>query len=95
MPKKKQIDVDEWARVYEGLAHAFRLTILDVLRKEKRVSMADLRRAVSERYMDIETRNLQFHAFKMQMGGLVRIEREGSRDFVVLVRDVLSELEDA
>lgn len=88
MAKKKKIDMDEWARIHEALAHAFRLTILEILREEKRMSMADLRRAVAARYRDIETRNLQFHVFKMHMGGVVRIDREGGRDYVTLLRDV-------
>lgn len=88
MAKKKELGIDEWAQIYEGLAHAFRITILNILREEKRMSMADLRRAVAARYMDIETRNLQFHAFKMHMGGLVRIDREGGRDYVTLLKDV-------
>lgn len=95
MAKKKDLAVDDWARVYEALAHAFRITILEILREEKRMSMADLRRAVAARYMDIETRNLQFHAFKMHMGGVVRIDREGGRDYVTLLRDVTTVIKTA
>lgn len=95
MAKKKQTDVDDWARIHEALAHAFRLTILEILREEKRMSMADLRRAVAARYKDIETRNLQFHTYKMHMGGVVRIDREEGRDYVTLLKDVTTEIKAA
>ena len=89
MPKARKMDVDELGRMVEGIAHPFRLVILDILRKKKRLPMAELRRLVEDVYMPIETRNLQFHVFKMQMSGLVRMEREGNRDHVELLRDVL------
>lgn len=88
MPKARKLDVDELGRFAEGIAHPFRLTILDILRKKKRLPMAELRRLVEAQYMPIETRNLQFHVFKMQMSGLVKMEREGNRDAVELVQDV-------
>ena len=88
MPKARKMDVNELGRLVEGIAHPFRLVILDILRKKKRLPMAELRRLVEEAYMPIETRNLQFHVFKMQMSGLVKMEREGNRDHVELVRGV-------
>lgn len=94
MPKARKLDVDELGRLTEGIAHPFRLTILEILRKKKRLPMGELRRLVEEAYMPIETRNLQFHVFKMQMSGLVRMEREGNRDHVELVRDVIVRVRD-
>lgn len=95
MPKARELDVDELARAIEGVAHPFRVTILEILREKKRLPMGELRRLVEEAYMPIETRNLQFHVFKMQMSGLVRMEREGNRDHVELVRDVIVRVKDA
>lgn len=94
MPKPRELDVDELARAIEGVAHPFRVTILEILREKKRLPMGELRRLVEERYMPIETRNLQFHVFKMQMSGLVRMEREGNRDRVTLLRDVVVRVKD-
>lgn len=88
MAKQPDMDVDELARLLEGVSHPFRLTILEVLRDKKQMPMGELRRAVSERYMEIETRNLQFHVFKMQMSGLVHMERIEGRDHVTLLKDV-------
>lgn len=81
-------DPDELANLHDGLAHPFRVTILRVLRKQKRMTLADLRRAVGEAYIPIEAKNLQFHLVKMQIGGLVRIAREEGRDVAYLVGDV-------
>lgn len=94
MPKARKPDVDELGRLVEGIAHPFRLVILDILRKKKRLPMAELRRLVEDAYMPIETRNLQFHVFKMQMSGLVKMEREGNRDHVELLRDVVVRVAD-
>jgi len=94
MPKQRELNVDELARAIEGVAHPFRVTILEILRQKKRVPMGELRRLVEERYMPIETRNLQFHVFKMQMCGLVLMEREGNRDHVTLLRDVSVKVKD-
>lgn len=95
MPKQRELTVDELARAIEGVAHPFRVTILEILREKKRVPMGELRRLVEERYLPIETRNLQFHVFKMQMCGLVLMEREGNRDHVTLLRDVTFRVKDA
>lgn len=81
-------DADALANLHDGLAHPFRVMILRVLRKEKRMALADLRRAVAEIYIPIEAKNLQFHLVKMQMGGIVRMAREEGRDVVYLVSDV-------
>lgn len=94
MPKQLELTVDELARAIEGVAHPFRVTILEILREKKRIPMGELRRLVEERYMPIETRNLQFHVFKMQMCGLVLMEREGNRDHVTLLRDVAVKVKD-
>lgn len=96
MPKaRRKLSVDERAKLAEGVSHAFRFVIMDILTERKRLPMAELRRLVEEAYMPIETRNLQFHVFKMQMCGLVKMEREGNRDHVELVRVVTLEVDDA
>lgn len=89
MPKPRELNVDELARAIEGVAHPFRVTILEILREKKRLPMGELRRLVEARYLPIETRNLQFHVFKMQMCGLVKMERARNRDHVTLLRDVV------
>lgn len=94
MPKPRELDVDELARAIDGVAHPFRVTILTILREKQRLPMGELRRLVAARYMPIETRNLQFHVYKMQMCGLVRMEREGNRDHVTLLRDVTVRVKD-
>lgn len=94
MAKARELDVVERTRAIEGVAHPFRWTILEVLREKKRIPMGELRRLVEERYMPIETRNLQFHVFKMQMCGLVLMEREGNRDHVTLIRDITVRVKD-
>lgn len=94
MPKARGSDVEELARAAEGVSHPFRWTILEVLREKKRLPMGELRRLVEERYLPIETRNLQFHVMKMQLCGLVKMEREGTRDHVELVRDVVLRVKD-
>lgn len=81
-------DADALANLHDGLAHPFRVMILRVLRKEKRMTLADLRRAVAEVYVPIEAKNLQFHLVKMQMGGIVRMAREEGRDVAYLTCDV-------
>lgn len=95
MAKQPDMDVDELARLLEGVAHPYRLTILEVLREKKQMPMGELRRVVSERYLEIETRNLQFHVFKMQMSGLVHMERVEGRDHVKLLKDVAVRVKDA
>ncbi|MFA5862538.1 MAG: hypothetical protein WDA16_12670 [Candidatus Thermoplasmatota archaeon] len=82
-------DADALANLHDGLAHPFRVMILRVLRKQKRMTLADLRRAVGEAYIPIEAKNLQFHLVKMQMGGIVRMAREEGRDVAYLVSDVV------
>lgn len=81
-------DYDAIATLADAIAHPIRVAILNVLRKEKRISLADLRRAASAAYVEFDTRNAQFHLYKMQAAGVVKVEREGGRDFVHLVRDV-------
>ena len=82
-------DADDLANLHDGLAHPFRVTVLRVLRTEKRMTLADLRRAVEKAYMPIDAKNLQFHLMKMQMGGIVRLAREEGRDVAYLAADVM------
>lgn len=82
-------DADELANLHDGLAHPFRVVVLRVLREEKRMTLADLRRAVEKAYMPIDAKNLQFHLMKMQMGGIVRLAREEGRDVAYLACDIV------
>ena len=82
-------EVDALAALHDGLAHPLRVCILHVLRKEKRMLGTELRKRVSEMYVPIDARNLQFHLFKMQTAGLVSVRKEANRDMVELVRDVV------
>lgn len=88
MPAPEVEDPDELANLFDGLAHPFRVAILRVLRKERRMLLAELRRSVSDAYMQIDQRNLQFHLHKMQVAGLVKFQREEGREVVYLVQDV-------
>lgn len=85
-------DIDALAAIHDGLGHPIRVCILLTLRKEKRLMATELRRRVSEMYLPIDARNLQFHLFKMQVGGIVSVRKEANRDFVELARDVVVRL---
>lgn len=82
------MDIDELADLFDALGHGVRLAMLEILRKEKRMTLADLRTAVAEQYEPITGGNAQFHVMTMARGGIVKVEREGGRDVVTLVRDV-------
>lgn len=60
-----------------------------LLRNERKITAADLRRAVSSIYGEIDTHNLQFHLYKMQSARVLSVAREGGRDVVTLERDVV------
>lgn len=87
-----QLGLDEAAAIHDALGHPIRIAIQRALREQKRMSMPELRKAVSEAYIPIDTRNLQFHLFKMQVAGVVRVTKVAGRDTVVLVRDVKTRL---
>lgn len=81
-------DPDEEAPLFEAMAHPFRIAIRNELRKENGLTIAELRRRVSESYEEIDTRNIQFHLFRMQTTGVVRVEKVEKKDVVTLVKDV-------
>lgn len=82
-----KMPLDEAAAIYDALGHPIRLAILRALQKESPLALADLRRSVSALYVEVDTRNVQFHLYKMQAAGLVRSERVSGREVVALVRD--------
>ena len=82
------MDIDEGADLLDALGHSVRLAMLEILRKEKRMTLADLRTAVADKFEPLTGGNAQFHVTKMARGGIVKVEREGGRDVVTLVRDV-------
>ncbi|MFA5861308.1 MAG: hypothetical protein WDA16_06390 [Candidatus Thermoplasmatota archaeon] len=88
MKESEPKDIDELAQIHEGLGHPMRVAALLALRKEKRMLAVDLRRAVAALYTELDSKNLQFHLFKMQMAGIVSVKKEGGKDVVELVRDV-------
>lgn len=81
-------DFDELATVCDALGHPIRVAIYTVLRKEKRLALAELRRAVSEAYMETDTRGVQFHLYKLQLARIVAVTRQQGREVVELVRTV-------
>lgn len=87
--KTNDEDLDETAALADALAHPIRVAMIQVLRKERKIAAADLRRAVSSLYGEIDTRNLQFHLYKMQSARVLTVVREGGRDVVTLERDVI------
>ena len=48
----------------------------------------ELRKEISDMYIPVDARNLQFHLYKMQSAGLVRVSKEGRNDVVELENDV-------
>ena len=81
-------DPDEEAPLFEAMAHPFRVAIRNELRKENGLTIAELRRRVSAGYEEIDTRNIQFHLFRMQTTGVVRVEKSEKKDVVTLVKDL-------
>lgn len=88
MTPAKGDDVDELATLYEGLSHPVRVAAYQVLLENGRTPLADLRREVSKKWIEIDTRNLQFHLYKMQVAGIVRVEREAGREVAQLAKEV-------
>ncbi len=74
--------------LFEAMAHPFRVAIRNVLRKENGLTIAELRRCVSANYEEIDTRNIQFHLFRMQMNGVVSVAKAEKKEIVTLVRDI-------
>lgn len=85
---KEQAEFESLAALHDGLGHPVRVAALHALRKRKVLTTAELKRAVSESYTPIDSRRMQFHLYKMHAAGLLEIRREGSKDLVVLLRDV-------
>lgn len=88
MVRKASDDPDEEAPLFEAMAHPFRVAIRNELRKENPLTILELRRRVSANYEEIDTRNIQFHLFRMQVAGVVSVSRDGSKDVVTLVKDI-------
>lgn len=86
----KTNELEATAGLHEGLSHPFRMAIYEVLRKEGPMLLADLRRAVGELYTPLDARNLQFHLFKMQVAGIVSVEKEGGRDVARLLKEIVT-----
>lgn len=97
MTAKREMDVDDMATVLEGLAHAVRLTIYEILReKGDAVPLADLRRLVSERYMETDHRTIEFHVTKMQFCGILRLHQAEGKKVATLVKRIsMPRVEDA
>ena len=73
----------EAAALHEGLAHPARVAAMRALRASRRMTMAELRRAVSEAHREVDARTMSFHVRRMQEAGLVDV-RAG---VVSLLRD--------
>lgn len=88
MARRDKDDPDELAPLFEAFAHPFRVAILNELRAEPKMSVMELRKRVAANYEAIDTRNIQFHLFRMQIAGVVRVAREEGRDVVTLLKNV-------
>ena len=88
MARKLSDDPDELAPYFEALAHPFRVAILNELRKEPTMPIAELRRRVAANYEEIDTRNIQFHLFRMQLAGVIETTREEGQAVARLRMDV-------
>lgn len=96
MTAKRELDVDDLATVLEGLAHGVRLTIYEILReKNETVPLAELRKLVSERYMETDHRTIEFHVTKMQFCGILRLHQvEGKKAATLVKKITLPRVED-
>ena len=88
MARKLSDDPDQLAPYFEALAHPFRVAILNELRKEPMMPIAELRRRVAANYEEIDTRNIQFHLFRMQLAGVIETTREDGQAVARLLKDV-------
>lgn len=84
----QDMDLDEAAAIYDALGHPIRLAILRALQKEKSLPLAELRKHVSKLYIEVDTRNVQFHLYKLQVARIVESTRVEGRENVRLMRDV-------
>lgn len=85
---KEQTEIESLAALHDGLGHPTRVAMLLALRKKHELTSAELRRAVSASYSEIDTRRLQFHLYKMQAAGIVTVRAAGRGDTITLVRDI-------
>lgn len=76
------------AALHDGLAHPARVAARRALRGKRRLTLAQLRHAVSEAHREVDTRSMQHHVHKMQVAGLVAVAMENGREVVTLVLDV-------
>lgn len=89
MSAKRDMDVDDYATIFEGLAHAVRMTIHDCLRENGgSLTLAELRKLVSERYMETDHRSIEFHVTKMQFCGLVRLHQVEGKKVATLLLEI-------
>lgn len=95
MAKKASDDPDHESQLFEAMAHPVRVAIRNELRKENPLTIAELRRRVSSARGEIDTRNIQFHLFRMQIAGVVHVAKNDGRDVVRLMRDVGLDLRQA
>jgi DNA-binding transcriptional ArsR family regulator len=77
------------AALHDGLAHPARVVILRLLRARRSLPLSELRREVAASLgRELDTRTLQHHVWKMQVAGLVDVERRGAADVASLLVDV-------
>jgi len=90
----KTNELEATAGLHEGLAHPFRMAIYHVLRSEGPMVLAELRKAVGDLYTPLDARNLQFHLFKMQVAGIVVVQKEAGRDTARLMKEIVTRAKD-
>jgi DNA-binding transcriptional ArsR family regulator len=90
MKNVDELSLDDAAAVHDALGHPIRVAIQRALRGKNEMTMPELRRAVSEAYIPLDTRNLQFHLFKMQVSGIVIVTKKAGRDVATLQQDVVT-----
>lgn len=80
--------LQELSEFHSGLAHPTRVAILRILRKDRELTTAELRRRVAEAHEELDTRTLQHHLYKMQVAGLLTVGRGEGGERARLLRDI-------
>lgn len=89
MSAKREIDVEDITSILEGLAHPVRYHIYQILRENKdSLPLSELRKIVSERYMETDHRNVEFHVTKMQFCGVLRLHAVEGKKVATLLKDI-------
>lgn len=81
-------DPDELAALYAALAHPTRVEILRVLRATPAMTLRELRKALAERKVGVDTTTLLHHLQKMHVPTVIDLTHDQGALTVRLVRDL-------